>query len=197
MAVRVLGATGKMFDAAWIVPVVEARISFNGRTERRIEIAKSLDENPNGLLFLRKVENLDWTWLSDRNQIEYIGNISTEVVREALSFMLTNGFYNFSDWDYQKTEDLGKIVLDNGKSRPYSSAITRYAICDLFEGQELRADVDGGWELVGAADGDKCEDQSFLRLNEELDDEADEEFLDDNGYDVTDEDIWGDWNFEE
>ena len=54
MAVRVLGATGKMFEAAWVVPTVETRFTFNGRIERRFEIAKSLDEKPNGLLFFRQ-----------------------------------------------------------------------------------------------------------------------------------------------
>ena len=34
MSVRVLGATGRLFEVAWVVPTVEARFTFNGRTER-------------------------------------------------------------------------------------------------------------------------------------------------------------------
>lgn len=194
MAVRVLGATGKMFEAAWVVPTVETRFTFNGRIERRFEIAKSLDEKPNGLLFFRKVEDLNWAWITTKNQIEYIGNISTEVVKEALTFMLAEGFYNFSDWDYQKEEDMDNIVLDNGKGRPYSSAITRGALSDFLEipGKSVNAESD--WDFFeDVEDTSRCSNRSSMCSDEEMD----EELLEEYSYEDTEEDGWGDWDSEE
>lgn len=194
MSVRVLGATGKMFEAAWVVPTVETRFTFNGRTERRFEIAKSLDEKPNGLLFFRRIENLDWTWVTTENQIEYIGNISTQVVREALTFMLAEGFYNFSEWDYQKEEEIDKIVLDNGKGRPYSSAITRDALSNFLEVPGKSINSETGWKLCGESiDASRCPNRGSLHSDEELDDE----YLEEYGYEDTEEDGWGDWDYEE
>lgn len=194
MSVRVLGATGKMFEAAWVVPTVETRFMFNGRTERRFEIAKSLDEKPNGLLFFRKVEDLDWAWITTKNQIEYIGNISTAVVREALTFMLAEGFYNFSEWDYQKEEDINKIVLDNGMGRPYSSAITRGALSNFLEVPGTSVNSETGWEFCGGpANPLRCPNRSSLYSDEELDKDLLEEYV----YEDTEEDGWGDWDSEE
>lgn len=194
MSVRVLGATGKMFEAAWVVPTVETRFTFNGRTERRFEIAKSLDEKPNGLLFFRKGEDLDWAWFTTKNQIEYIGNISTEIVREALTFMLAEGFYNFSEWDYQKEEDIDKIILDNGNSLPYSSAITRGTLSNFLEVPGASADSETGWKFCGEpVNPSRCPIRSSLYHDEELD----EEFLEEYGYEDTEEDGWRDWDSEE
>lgn len=190
MSVRVLGATGKMFEASYVIPMVEARINFNGRTERRFEMAKSLDENPTGLMFISKINNLDWTWISMKNQIEYIGNISTEVIREILAFMLVEGFYNFSDWDYQKENDLNKIILDNGKSQPYSSAITRGAFTDFMDYPSIRGYSNREWEFFyDSTSTSECLKRNSKYSEEEWDEEEwDEEW----NYDDTEEDSWED-----
>lgn len=185
MSVRVLGATGRMFEAALVVPTVEAWFTFNGRRERRFEIAKSMYENPNGLLFLRRAKNLDDLFISTNEQMEYIGNVATETVKEVLSYLLTEGFYNFSDWEYQQEADLEKIVLDNGKSRPYSSAITRYALSCFIGAPSESRNVDSDWSLCN---------EMLSPLSNENNDEWEEEK---EYYHDTEENGWGAWDLQE
>lgn len=122
--IRVLGATGRLFEAAMVLPIVETTIAFNGNVQYKLEVARSMNESPTGLVFLRDSGELNATFSISWSAIEYIGNIPTDKVREALSHLLTEGFYNFSEWDYQKERELKKTVLDNGSGHPYSSAIT-------------------------------------------------------------------------
>lgn len=147
--VRILGATGRLFEAAAVVPTVEANISFNGTQERKFEVASSMDENPNGLLFMSDTEGMDEICIRNENIIEYIGNIPTELVREVLNWLLVKGYYNFSEWDYQKEKKLNKIVLDNGNSRPYSSAITNSLYYGLIKNPASQLSCDNWSFLTG------------------------------------------------
>ena len=122
--IRILGATGRLFEAAAVVPTVEQRIIFNGSIERKFDVARTLNENPNGLLFLKRSLNAERYGLFENEVIEYIGNISTEKIKRILSDVLVNGYYDFSNLEYQQEEEMKKIKLDNGLSKPYSSAIT-------------------------------------------------------------------------
>lgn len=57
------------------------------------------------ILFVNDMENIESGYWEAYNGIEYIGNISTNEVREVLACLLTEGFYNFSEWDYQMEEE--------------------------------------------------------------------------------------------
>lgn len=107
--IRVLGATGRMYDVAAVLPVVEQRVSFNGGIERKIEVARGLDVNPNGLLFIKNTDDVGRCNVFETDVLEYIGNIPTEDVREVLNFMLVDGFYNFSEWEYQNAREIKDI----------------------------------------------------------------------------------------
>ena len=121
---RVLGATGRMFEVAAVLPAVEQKISFNGSTEHKIEVARSFDVNPTGLLFLNDKDMIKDYCIYESEVIEYIGNISTDGMREILKTLLFDGFYDFSEWEYQQGNKIENIRLDKGLSSPYSSAIT-------------------------------------------------------------------------
>ena len=190
--VRVLGATGRIFEAAAVVPTVEARIEFNGNTQRLFEAARSMNENPNGLLFIRDTEYMDSDYIGTGNALEYIGNISTSKVKEALTWLLTEGFYNFSEWDYQQERDLDKIVLDNGKSHPYSSAITKGLFSGLLRNPASTLDLSNSWSFLGSKSEDSC--KTMMGDVDDLQSECitvEDDYLDD--YDDAEEDGWGEW----
>lgn len=202
--VRVLGATGRMYNVAAVVPMVEQRISFNGRTERKLEVARSLDVNPNGLLFLKSGDDIGNCNIFEADVIEYIGNIPTEDVREILSFMLVDGFYNFSDWEYQKEKDMKDIKLDNGLSNPYSSAITKTLDFGIIRNPIGKNRYAEDWTLFGDLDSEygdsiSCFTGDLSNSKQNIYDQEwnTEAFLEDDYYEDTEEDGWADWDAEE
>ena len=181
-----------MFEAMLVLPIVEARSRFNGRMERKFEVARSMDENPNGLLFLRRAGNRDDFLVPTNDQIEYIGNIKTEMVKEVLTFLLVEGFYNFLDWEYQKETDVKKTILDNGKTRPYSSAITIGALSCLVYVPKESSDEDMDWifgEGVLATSSNEKNGSTFSN--------EDEWYEEEECFDGTEENGWGTWDLEE
>lgn len=193
--IRVLGATGRLFEVSAVVPIVETVIAFNGKMEHRLEVAKNMDANPNGLLFLNDLENIGAGYWAVLNGMEYIGNISTNEVREILACLLTEGFYNFSEWDYQMEEELRKIVLDNGNGRPYSSAITNswlpndIAKLEIFKARHMPDESDPEPEHQKGKRGKKkfCADCDIdFPEDEEEEDEEDRAWS-----------AWSDWGLEE
>ena len=201
--IRVLGATGRMYNAAAVVPVVEQRISFNGSTERKFEVARNLDVNPNGLMFLRRAEDVGNCNIYEGNVIEYIGNISSEDVREILSFILVDGYYNFSEWNYQQETDVKNIRLDNGLSNPYSSAITNALNFVIINNPIGKTLFSGNWSFledegngyVGNVNELRAHQNSvnYGTYDEEWNTDA---FLDEDDFD-DEEDGWGAWDSEE
>ena len=201
---RVLGATGRMFEAAAVVPVIEQRNSFNGSIERKFEVARNLDVNPNGLLFLKRAEDAGSCNIFEGNVIEYIGNISTEDVKEILSFMLVDGFYNFSEWNYQKEADMKDIKLDNGLSNPYSSAITNALEFIVIRNPIGKSEFLENWSFLPDFDSGRVEKVNDLRARYEnsnsgiYDEEWNtEDFLEDDYWDDAEEDAWDAWGAEE
>ena len=202
--VRVLGSTGRMYNVAAVLPMVEQRISFNGRTERKLEVARSLDVNPNGLLLLKNADDVVNYNIFESDVIEYIGNIATEDVREILAFMLTDGFYNFSDWEYQQAKAVKDIKLDNGLSNPYSSAITNGLDFGFIRNPIGKHRFSDGWSFLGDFDCEYDEtvssftgNVSDLRQNSYDAEWNTEAFMDDDFFEDVEDGEWDNWDFNE
>lgn len=121
---KILGSTGKLYEIGAVVPIVEGKIRFNGTMEYRLEVARSMEEKPNGLLFLKDVRNIEKSKYNSMHWTEYIGNLSTKEVKNVMNTLLKEGYFDLSEWKYQREASIEKLILDNGKSAPYSSAIT-------------------------------------------------------------------------
>ena len=53
-----------------------------------------------------------------------IGNLQSDVVEQIMQSLLVNGYYDFSQMGYQSTKLADKVVIDGGKSKPYTNEIT-------------------------------------------------------------------------
>lgn len=126
--VRVITPKGELKSIKRAVAVCEMRNQFNGRLDRRVEIANDLNCNPTGLCFDIDVKD---TGFGALGQEVFIGNLKTEKVQAILRKLLKEGYFDFSELEYQKAELYEKTVFDEGKSKPYTSDyITEY--CPLL-----------------------------------------------------------------
>lgn len=119
---KILNSAGKLVEATTIIPIVEKVFEFNGKKRRMIEKVTNLKNHPNGLLIFTANQN---AFVGSEND-EYIGNISSEKVEEVLRFLLKNGYYDFSTWEYQETEHRDELIFDDGQSKAYTSKITKH-----------------------------------------------------------------------
>lgn len=123
-----------------------------------------------------------------------VGNLPTEKVSEILNALLVQGYYDFSNMEFQKVEKLTDIKVDNGASLPYfleadnmynnevngvfgSKAVDNLPVdfCAPFGARGCGSFCGGGFNVEEAKN----------RYADYEDDGYDEE---DDGYDATDED---------
>ena len=126
--------------------------------------------------------------------IEYLGNISTDEVREILKTLLVDGFYDFSEWEYQQEDKIENIRLDNGLSNPYSSAITGVLGFGMINNPEGKNLLDSVSYMKNRKIGDVT---SNARCNIYDEDWNTEDFLDADSFDESGDDGWKDWGLEE
>lgn len=113
----VITPTGKLVKVNKVLICVERKLEFNGKIAHLKEFATDLSCNPTGLKFYISDNKVN-CWREDEL---YIGNLSTEKVKEILNTLLKDGSYNLSDMEYQKEKscNLKDLVLDGGESLPY------------------------------------------------------------------------------
>ena len=175
--------TGKLLVAKRVIPVCDKVVDFNGKRRRLSEIAESLDSNPTGLILY--IEELT-THVFQSNGI-YIGNLKSTDVQDIMKSLLTEGYYDFSNWNYQTAKDVAKLVFDDGASLPFTSEITCSAypmLLDCFCGGGEFSDPfrSGGTnideigidnDVFAGDDEDSGEDSG-----EDSDEDSDEEYFD-------------------
>ena len=116
--IRIITPRGEMWEVKRAVAVCEMRQKFNGRLNRKIEIAKDLSCNPTGLCLQLDVNG---TGFATFGQELFIGNLKSEEVQEILRKLLKEGYFDFSELEYQKADLYKETVFDEGKSKPYTS----------------------------------------------------------------------------
>lgn len=113
---------GSIVEVAKVDPIVEKRDSFNGEVQRRVAVAKDMEQDISGVLFhiQHPCANMGvFSPCSSSNDI-LDGNLSREAVEEIMDSMLKNGYADISGYSYQKEHQcIFSTVFDNGKSDPY------------------------------------------------------------------------------
>lgn len=115
---RIITPKGELRKVKRVVAVCEMRNQFNGRMDRKIEIANDMSYNPTGVCLELDVRD---TGFVACGQEVFIGNLKTEKVQEILRKLLKEGYFDFSELEYQKADLYKETVFDEGKSKPYTS----------------------------------------------------------------------------
>ena len=191
---RVLNARGELHGVSNVVPIIEMVVPFNGKKRRFIEVAKDLHENPNGVLLINKDSNRMDGWNPQIRNLpnEYIGNLSTERVKEVLMCLLKDGYYDFSKLKYQKVFELKDVVLDSGVSGAYTSCMLRDSLLTIREFRELYDVLEGHniWHNYG--EEWKLEDNiSNAELNSCWDTDSDDAVWGEDEEVDSDDVVWG------
>ena len=128
--VKVL-VNGGLFEISKVEEIVEKRVPFNGTNIRLVQIAKDSKQVVSGLHF--QVKNTECNVFAIGEFT--IGNLPTAKVKEIMKQLLADGYYDFSDCDFQPMMFVEKYKFDEGKSKPYfcqGSLIQFYAPNDVF-----------------------------------------------------------------
>lgn len=128
--VKVL-VNGGLFEISKVEEIVEKRVPFNGTNIRLVQIAKDSKQAVSGLHF--QVKNTECNVFAIGEFT--IGNLPTAKVKEIMKQLLSDGYYDFSDCDFQPMMFVEKYKFDEGKSKPYfcqGSLIQFYAPNDVF-----------------------------------------------------------------
>ena len=112
--VKVL-VNGGLFEISKVEEIVEKRVPFNGTNIRLVQIAKDSKQAVSGLHF--QVKNTECNVFAIGEFT--IGNLPTAKVKEIMKQLLADGYYDFSDCDFQPMMFVEKYKFDEGKSKPY------------------------------------------------------------------------------
>lgn len=115
---RIITPNGKLKQVENVVPMCEMRFQFNGEKKRMIEIARGMDTEPTALQLQARSSRLDAFGHSCDHLL--VGNLKPEKVKEIQRKLLTQGYFDFSELDYQKAGWTGDTVFDNGETKPYA-----------------------------------------------------------------------------
>lgn len=115
---RIITPKGDLRNIKRAVAVCEIRNQFNGRMDRKIEIANDMSYNPTGVCLEFAVRD---TVFTTYNKELFVGNLKTEKVQEILRKLVKEGYFDFSELEYQKVDLFEQTVFDEGKSNAYTS----------------------------------------------------------------------------
>lgn len=133
---KIITPRGNLIKIERVARVCEKRIDFNGEKRDLFELAKNTDVPATGLA-LKVVENTSNVFGC---QEIYIGNLKPETVNEVLKNLLTQGYFDFTQFEYQDAKEQKDIVLDDGVSKPFCSELTNTML--------IRRNFTGDMELL-------------------------------------------------
>lgn len=113
---------GSIVKVAKADPIVEKRDNFNGEKQRRVSVAKDMEQDISGVLFHveRSTACMDVFGSCSASNDILVGNLNRETVEEIMDSLLKNGYADISGYSYQKEHQcIPDTVFDNGKSAPY------------------------------------------------------------------------------
>ena len=116
--VKVL-VNGVLFEISKVEEIVEKRVPFNGTNIRLVQIAKDSKQAVSGLHF--QVKNTECNVFAIGEFT--IGNLPTAKVKEIMKQLLSDGYYDFSDCDFQPMMFVEKYKFDEGKSKELKAEI--------------------------------------------------------------------------
>ena len=114
---RICTETGNIVLVKSVKTACEKVFSFNGVKRVLIEPCFTKKETATGVIL-----NLDNSTLGFGCNAEYyVGNLESIVVEQILSSLTNEGYYDFSDMEFQNVQSLNDVVFDGGKSKPFNS----------------------------------------------------------------------------
>lgn len=125
--VKVL-VNGGLFEISKVEEIVEKRVPFNGTNIRLVQIAKDSKQAVSGLHF--QVKNTECNVFAIGEFT--IGNLPTAKVKEIMKQLLSDGYYDFSDCDFQPMMFVEKYKFDEGKSKRVKTEGRLSAIAKVF-----------------------------------------------------------------
>lgn len=128
--VKVL-VNGGLFEISKVEEIVEKRVPFNGANIRLVQIARDGNQAVSGLHFY--VNTNDFSVFSVHEFT--VGNLTTAKVKEIMKQLLSEGYYDFSDWDFQPMMPVDRYKFEAGKGKPYfneGSLMQVYLQTDVF-----------------------------------------------------------------
>lgn len=110
---RILSPTGRLFKISGADAYVEADYELNGVRHLVKDVASDMSMKPTGIKFHIKCKD------KFTNQYVYIGNLTSEKVKEIMQVILREKCYDLSKLSYQHRKAFEEYVLDGGTSLPY------------------------------------------------------------------------------
>lgn len=110
---RILSPTGRLFKISEVDAYVEADYELNGIRHIVKDVANNMSRKSTGIKFHIKCKD------KFTNQYVYIGNLTSEKVKEIMQVILNEKCYDLSKLSYQHRKGYEEYVLDNGTSLPY------------------------------------------------------------------------------
>lgn len=114
---RIISPRGKLVRVGDVIPCCEIRFHFNGEDKRLLEEHRGIDSNPTALRIRYKGSRLNA--FGEPFFGMFVGNLKPEQVKEIQKSLLKDGYFDFSELDYQEACSDGKTVFDNGETKPY------------------------------------------------------------------------------
>jgi hypothetical protein len=99
---RVMLPSGTVCSVVEVCPVAEKVVSFNGERRRFMEAAKNVKRGANGICIYRKTKSDSCGFMSADERWVVIGNLKNEQVQEILKQLNEKGYFDFSQFEYQK-----------------------------------------------------------------------------------------------
>lgn len=115
---RVMMPSGRVCSVNEVRPITEKVVSFNGSKHRFLEVVKNLNDDTNGISIIRAYEDNMFEGVFSREII--IGNLTNEKVQKILRQINEKGYYDFSEFKYQKVKTFEDIRFGD-KFPPYTS----------------------------------------------------------------------------
>ena len=114
---RICKENGSIETIKSVKAVCEKSFSFNGIKRVLIEPIMNKDEKATGVLF-----SFNTPISPFNNMIDYyVGNLDCSTVESVIDGLLKDGFYDFSNMEFQNVTSLKDVIFDEGKSKPFNS----------------------------------------------------------------------------
>lgn len=115
---QIISPKGKLMQIDTAVPVCERLVRFNGR-RRLLQERAQKPEIANAIALGMTQERS--TPFASMSQELLIGNLFAGKAEEILKALLTQGYYDFTEFTYQKAKNISEVTFDQGKSQPYTT----------------------------------------------------------------------------
>lgn len=170
---HIISPKGKLMQIDTAVLVSERLIHFNGRRRLLQERAQNPKAANALALSITQEKNAPF---SNANGELLVGNLPAEKAEEILKSLLSQGYFDFTEFTYQKAKSISEVTFDRGKSDPYTTEdmvglmMSGVPFCsgNTVSMAVSAVDIDNSWCCVGMNSAPEVtEDQEFDNWDDE------------------------------